>query len=86
MTCPLITKADGSTGKAKVEMFITADKTLDIRFTQFWLNTTDVDAEKYIKIFILDKTPLMHTAEHKEMPHLVRVLQKLPRSYCFGTW
>jgi hypothetical protein len=35
--------------KLKVEMFITADKTLDIRFTQFWLNTTDVDARNISK-------------------------------------
>jgi tyrosyl-tRNA synthetase len=53
MTCPLITKADGSKF-GKIEggnVWLTADKTSVYKFYQFWLNTTDVDAEKYIKIF-----------------------------------
>jgi tyrosyl-tRNA synthetase len=50
MTCPLITKADGSKfGKSKVEMWLTADKTSVYKFYQFWLNTTDVDAEKTLR-------------------------------------
>jgi tyrosyl-tRNA synthetase len=53
MTCPLITKADGSKfGKSEGgNVWLTADKTSVYKFYQFWLNTTDVDAEKYIKIF-----------------------------------
>jgi tyrosyl-tRNA synthetase len=52
MTCPLITKADGSKfGKSEGgNVWLTADKTSVYKFYQFWLNTTDVDAEKYIKI------------------------------------
>ncbi|WP_395061363.1 tyrosine--tRNA ligase [Flavobacterium sp.] len=79
MTCPLITKADGSKfGKSEGgNVWLTADKTSVYKFYQFWLNTTDVDAEKYIKIFtFLDKATIDGLiAEHNEMPHL-RVLQK----------
>jgi tyrosyl-tRNA synthetase len=49
-------KADGS--KFKTEggnVWLTADKTSVYKFYQFWLNTTDVDAEKYIKILPLTK-------------------------------
>jgi tyrosyl-tRNA synthetase len=79
MTCPLITKADGSKfGKSEGgNVWLTADKTSVYKFYQFWLNTTDVDAEKYIKIFtFLDATTIDSLiAEHHEAPHL-RVLQK----------
>lgn len=79
MTCPLITKADGSKfGKSEGgNVWLTADKTSVYKFYQFWLNTTDVDAEKYIKIFtFLDKNTIDSLiAEHNETPHL-RVLQK----------
>lgn len=79
MTCPLITKADGSKfGKSEGgNVWLTADKTSPYKFYQFWLNTTDVDAEKYIKIFtFLDKETIDSLiAEHNEAPHL-RVLQK----------
>jgi len=79
MTCPLITKADGSKfGKSEGgNVWLTADKTLPYKFYQFWLNTSDVDAEKYIKIFtFLDKETIDSLiAEHNEAPHL-RVLQK----------
>jgi tyrosyl-tRNA synthetase len=79
MTCPLITKADGSKfGKSEGgNVWLTADKTSVYKFYQFWLNTTDVDAEKYIKIFtFLDETTVTALiAEHNEAPHL-RVLQK----------
>jgi tyrosyl-tRNA synthetase len=52
MTCPLITKADGSKfGKSEGNVWLTADKTSVYKFYQFWLNTTDVDAEKYIFTF-----------------------------------
>jgi tyrosyl-tRNA synthetase len=79
MTCPLITKADGSKfGKSEGgNVWLTADKTSVYKFYQFWLNTTDVDAEKYIKIFtFLDKDTIDSlVVEHAEAPHL-RVLQK----------
>jgi len=79
MTCPLITKADGSKfGKSEGgNVWLTADKTSVYKFYQFWLNTTDVDAEKYIKIFtFLDKNTIDNIiAEHQTAPHL-RVLQK----------
>ena len=79
MTCPLITKADGTKfGKSEGgNVWLTADKTSPYKFYQFWLNTSDVDAEKYIKIFtFLDKATIEALiAEHTEAPHL-RVLQK----------
>lgn len=79
MTCPLITKADGSKfGKSEGgNVWLTADKTSVYKFYQFWLNTTDVDAEKYIKIFtFLDETTINTLIEeHQTAPHL-RVLQK----------
>ncbi|HRG18548.1 MAG TPA: tyrosine--tRNA ligase [Flavobacterium lutivivi] len=79
MTCPLITKADGSKfGKSEGgNVWLTADKTSVYKFYQFWLNTTDVDAEKYIKIFtFLDKQTIDDLiAEHNQAQHL-RILQK----------
>jgi tyrosyl-tRNA synthetase len=79
MTCPLITKADGSKfGKSEGgNIWLDTDKTSVYKFYQFWLNTSDEDAEKYIKIFtFLDKDTIEALiAEHKEMPH-VRLLQK----------
>lgn len=79
MTCPLITKADGSKfGKSEGgNVWLTADKTSPYKFYQFWVKTTDVDAEKYIKIFTFlgeeEVNTLIET--HKEAPHL-RALQK----------
>lgn len=79
MTCPLITKADGSKfGKSEGgNVWLTSDKTSVYKFYQFWLNTTDEDAEKYIKIFtFLNKVTIdALIEEHKQAPHL-RVLQK----------
>ena len=79
MTCPLITKADGSKfGKSEGgNIWLDADKTSVYKFYQFWLNTSDDDAEKYIKIFtFLDKATIDNLiSEHKERPHL-RLLQK----------
>jgi tyrosyl-tRNA synthetase len=79
LTTPLITKADGSKfGKTEGgNVWLTSDKTSTYKFYQFWLNTTDVDAEKYIKIFtFLDKETIDELiAEHNQAPHL-RVLQK----------
>ena len=79
LTTPLITKADGTKfGKSEGgNVWLDADKTTPYTFYQFWLNTTDVDAEKYIKIFtFLDQDTVEQLiAEHNEAPHL-RVLQK----------
>ncbi|OIQ21693.1 MAG: tyrosine--tRNA ligase [Flavobacterium sp. MedPE-SWcel] len=79
MTCPLITKADGSKfGKSEGgNVWLDADKTSVYKFYQFWINTTDADAEKYIKIFtFLPKEEIEQLiAEHNEAPH-ARVLQK----------
>ena len=79
MTCPLITKADGSKfGKSEGgNIWLDTDKTSVYKFYQFWLNSTDEDAEKYIKIFtFLDKETIETLVkEHKETPHL-RLLQK----------
>ncbi|BCY28049.1 tyrosine--tRNA ligase [Flavobacterium okayamense] len=79
LTTPLITKADGSKfGKTEGgNVWLDADKTSVYKFYQFWLNTTDEDAEKYIKIFtFLDKETIdALIEEHKQAPHL-RVLQK----------
>ena len=79
LTTPLITKADGSKfGKSEGgNVWLTADKTSVYKFYQFWLNTTDADAEKYIKIFtFLDRNTIDDLIEeHKTAPHL-RVLQR----------
>jgi tyrosyl-tRNA synthetase len=79
MTCPLITKADGSKfGKTEGgNVWLTADKTSVYKFYQFWLNTSDEDAAKYIKIFTFldENTIALINEEHKIAPHL-RVLQK----------
>ena len=79
MTCPLVTKADGTKfGKSESgNVWLTADKTSVYKFYQFWLNTTDIDAENYIKIFTFldEETIKALIAEHQIAPHL-RVLQK----------
>lgn len=79
MTCPLITKADGSKfGKSEGgNVWLDASKTSVYKFYQFWLNTSDEDAEKYIKIFtFLDKETIdALIKEHQEAPHL-RLLQR----------
>ncbi|MCD8402447.1 tyrosine--tRNA ligase [Tenacibaculum finnmarkense] len=79
MTCPLITKADGSKfGKSEGgNVWLDADKTSVYKFYQFWLNTSDEDAAKYIKIFtFLDQQTIADLIEkHQEVPH-ERVLQK----------
>lgn len=79
MTCPLITKADGTKfGKTEGgNIWLDADRTSPYKFYQFWLNTADEDAERYIKIYtFLDKAEIdTLIAEHKEAPHL-RLLQR----------
>lgn len=79
LTCPLITKSDGSKfGKSEGgNVWLDANRTSPYKFYQYWLNTSDEDAEKYIKIFtFLDKEMIESlVAEHKEAPHM-RSLQK----------
>ena len=79
ITCPLITKSDGSKfGKSEGgNVWLDAKRTSAYKFYQYWLNTSDEDAKKYIKIFtFLDqKTIESLIAEHLEAPH-IRVLQK----------
>ncbi len=79
LTCPLITKADGSKfGKTEGgNVWLDPDRTSPYEFYQFWLNVSDEDAEKYIKIFTLLSREEIEAliASHKEAPHL-RLLQK----------
>jgi len=79
MTCPLITKADGTKfGKTEGgNIWLDRHRTSPYKFYQYWLNASDEDAEKYVKIFtFLDKETIEALiTEHKETPHL-RLLQK----------
>jgi len=79
LTCPLITKADGTKfGKTESgNVWLDPERTSPYAFFQFWLNTSDEDAERYIKIFtLLPKEEIEAlVAEHKEAPH-ARALQK----------
>ncbi len=79
LTCPLITKADGTKfGKTDGgNIWLDANRTSPYKFYQYWLNTSDEDAEKYIKIFtFLSQVEIEGLiTEHAEAPHL-RVLQK----------
>ena len=79
LTCPLITKADGTKfGKTEGgNIWLDRNRTTPYKFYQFWLNVSDDDAERYIKIFtILDKPTIDDLiAQHKEDPGM-RILQK----------
>ncbi|MFZ2339570.1 MAG: tyrosine--tRNA ligase [Bacteroidales bacterium] len=79
MTCPLITKSDGTKfGKTESgNVWLDPEKTSPYHFYQFWLNVSDEDAAKYIKIFtLLDRITIKELTEaHKEAPH-ERILQK----------
>ena len=78
LTCPLITKADGTKfGKSEGgNVWLDPEKTSPYKFFQYWINTSDADAERYIKIFtMLSKEEINSLiAQHAEAPHL-RVLQ-----------
>ncbi len=79
ITCPLITKSDGSKfGKSEGgNVWLDANRTSPYKFYQYWLNSSDEDAEKYIKIFTFLTEEAINTLikEHQEAPHL-RSLQK----------
>jgi tyrosyl-tRNA synthetase len=79
ITCPLITKADGTKfGKTEGgNVWLDPEKTSPYKFYQYWLNTSDDDAAKYIKIFtFLSKEEIdALITQHQEAPHL-RELQR----------
>ena len=79
LVCPLITKADGGKfGKTESgNVWLDRRYTSPYKFFQFWLNVSDADAEKYIKIFTsIDKEEIDNLiAEHAAAPHM-RNLQK----------
>ena len=79
ITCPLITKADGTKfGKsAGGAVWLDAERTSAYKFYQYWLNSSDEDSEKFIRIFTFLNEAEINAliAEHNEARHL-RVLQK----------
>lgn len=79
LTWPLITKSDGGKfGKTEEgNVWLDPARTTPYKFFQFWLNVSDEDAEKYLKIFTMLKREEIEAliAEHAEAPHL-RVMQK----------
>jgi tyrosyl-tRNA synthetase len=79
LTCPLITKSDGSKfGKTEAgNVWLDPGKTTPYQFYQFWLNVSDEDAAKYIKIFtVLDQKEIEDIISlHNNAPH-ERILQK----------
>jgi tyrosyl-tRNA synthetase len=80
LTCPLITKADGGKfGKTeKGNVWLSPEYTSPYQFYQFWMNVSDADAEKYIKIFTMLPPSEIDTyiAQHQQEPHM-RNLQKV---------
>ena len=80
LTCPLIKKADGTKfGKTESgNVWLDPVRTSPYQFYQFWLNTSDADAEKYIKIFTILSLETVNKLieEHQIAPHL-RQLQKV---------
>jgi len=78
-TCPLITKADGGKfGKTESgNVWLSADRTTPYQFYQFWLNVSDADAEKWIKIFtFLSKEVIDNLIKEHQTNPSTRVLQK----------
>lgn len=81
LTCPLITKADGTKfGKTESgNIWLDPERTSPYKFYQYWLNTSDEDAERFIKIFtFLSKEEIEGlVAEHRDAPHLRQLQRKL---------
>lgn len=79
LTWPLITKSDGGKfGKTEEgNVWLDPRRTSPYKFYQFWLNVSDEDADKYLKIFTMLERDEIESlvAEHAEMPHM-RVMQK----------
>jgi len=79
LTCPLITKADGGKfGKTESgNVWLDPKLTTPYKFYQFWLNVSDADAEKYIKIFtLLNQEEVAALVEEQEAAPNLRPLQK----------
>lgn len=81
LTCPLITKADGGKfGKTEQgNVWLDRKRTSPYAFYQFWLNTSDADAERYIKIFtLLNQKEIENlVAEHQQAPHERKLQNRL---------
>ena len=81
LTCPLITKSDGTKfGKTEGgNVWLDPEKTSPYKFYQYWLNASDEDAEKYVKIFTFLTKDEIDTliAAHHEMPHRRQLQRKL---------
>ena len=81
LTCPLITKADGTKfGKSEGgNVWLDAEKTSPYKFYQYWINVSDEDAQRYIKIFtMLSREEIEQLiSEHQAAPHLRVLLNKL---------
>lgn len=81
LTCPLITKADGGKfGKTeKGNIWLDPERTSPYEFYQFWMNTSDEDAAKYIKIFTLISPAEIDALvkEHMEAPHARQLQRRL---------
>jgi len=81
LTCPLITKADGTKfGKtASGNIWLDPSKTSSFKFYQYWINTSDEDAERFIKIFtFLSRKEVEDLIEaHQKEPHLRKLQTKL---------
>ena len=78
-TCPLLTKADGGKfGKTeKGNIWLAADKTSPFQFYQFWLNSSDTDAESWIKIFtFLSQEEILNIQDEHQHNPSARLLQK----------
>ncbi len=84
LTCPLVTKADGSKfGKSESgNVWLDSEKTSPYKFYQFWYNCADEDAQKLIRIFTLlsEQEITALRQQHREQPHL-RILQKKIAQY-----
>lgn len=80
LTCPLVKKADGTKfGKTeKGNIWLDPEKTSPYEFYQFWLNVSDEDAERYIKIFtLLDRKTIEDAIEEHRKDPGRRLLQQL---------
>jgi len=83
LTCPLITKADGTKfGKTEQgNVWLDRKRTSPYQFYQYWMNVSDQDAEAFIKIFtLLDQATVNSLiSEHQEVPHLRLLQQRLAK-------
>ena len=80
LTCPLITREDGSKfGKTADghSVWLSPEKTSPYLFYQYWLNVSDTDAEKYIKVFtLMEQEEIAGLREEHQQAHHLRVVQK----------